>query len=722
MEPLPPPWHDDREEPLVGAGTSGDDEVFRSESSAFCIAETQLVWSTVQTRVLDVEFLELQKLLGQEAKQKKLPAQNKALLRELHCLREILSEFRDQNDSLLQAKEQEAKTKKSLLDTPQRGLVTDRCRNLLDELGSIATTHGVPLASVLPQKDPVALRYVMNHSDIENEKSSRPSTARPTTGSSSGARSSASSSRRMTAVVANNKSSAVKNLAVAGSFGGTTMSAASSSGGGSFAVGASGNSTTAREPHQKDGISCSDTGQTQSTTPRRKEDGHRSLEEDPNPHHRPPDGTSCSARRTTSSSQEDPHLLPPDAVKIGRDKLSNNYSSCSSSTSCSTSCADDTEAASELDSASCAESHNSVAMMPSSSGDSSELDSFRPASGASTRPSTGMFASPGRGSIGGGGGGACGGGSTSSGGSASSSGGKIFDAVNEKTSCSTSATCTSTSCTRASCTSATTDVNATTSPTTAATTSEAGMPSSASPASEAGTGSSSASSSSINRFSKCQLRELAVSVRQALRQEHRELLDAVNSMQKQLEDELSFRDDTVKRLRAHDSVTLVTTERLQDFSSSLEEAVRLGHLESPVFLGLQKQSSSQRLRSLVQGFRQAAGSCANLFTGSPKNRKAALAGGGDSASSAPLSGSSRHSHSNAASPSRKGQDADPKQGHTGDGTASSATTKHNLSTTANAKTATASSRKDPAPSPDSLTEILARSAGVDPGMESMFFG
>jgi len=116
-------------------------------------------------------------------------------------------------------------------------------------------------------------------------------------------------------------------------------------------------------------------------------------------------------------------------------------------------------------------------------------------------------------------------------------------------------------------------------------------------------------------FDEVQLECLAKSVRTALEEEHLQLVKAIAVVQKELDEELSYRDDTVKRMRAHDSVTLVTTDRLQTFSLALGEAVRLGSLESPVFTGLSKQSSSQRLRSLVTSLRSTSSGTASAAQG-----------------------------------------------------------------------------------------------------------
>eukprot|EP00392_Amoebophrya_sp_AT5.2_P017341 g17681.t1 len=119
---------------------------FSDAHPVFNLAEGQLVWSTVGSMVLAAELTHLKKLIGE-----KLHYRNKQLLRELHCLREILHDFREQNDSFLEKRELEAKEKENLLRCPGRDMTIEKCLSAVDALRRIAQEHRVPLASVLPQ-------------------------------------------------------------------------------------------------------------------------------------------------------------------------------------------------------------------------------------------------------------------------------------------------------------------------------------------------------------------------------------------------------------------------------------------------------------------------------------------------------------------------------------------------------------------------------------------
>lgn len=69
-----------------------------------------------------------------------IPAQlkrNRDLAKELDCLKDILGQFQDQNDDLMETAEKENASKQEIVKSPQREFVIQECLQIYDELGSL---------------------------------------------------------------------------------------------------------------------------------------------------------------------------------------------------------------------------------------------------------------------------------------------------------------------------------------------------------------------------------------------------------------------------------------------------------------------------------------------------------------------------------------------------------------------------------------------------------
>jgi hypothetical protein len=69
-----------------------------------------------------------------------IPAQlkrNRDLCKELECLKDILGQFQDQNDEMLESHEKKNQNKQEIIKSPQREFVIQECLQIYDELGSL---------------------------------------------------------------------------------------------------------------------------------------------------------------------------------------------------------------------------------------------------------------------------------------------------------------------------------------------------------------------------------------------------------------------------------------------------------------------------------------------------------------------------------------------------------------------------------------------------------
>ncbi|CAD7967577.1 unnamed protein product [Amoebophrya sp. A120] len=546
---------DETSEPPVVAVEKDHKNPFSDNHPGFYFAESQLVWSTVAQSLLPVELFELKvKLNHLYGFGEKISWRNKQLLRELHCLREILHDFRAQNDDLLEKRENEARERETLLQTPQRDLLIQKCLSLIESLREISRKHSVPLQTVLPQTDSAVLTFLLNYSDFD-KTSSRPSTARAS--SSCSARPSSRLAGSTSLFGGNVDEEGVEVQPAGADDGetsgrllnvGTPLSTARSAGSTRPSTGK--NPIEMMQHHHTTGSSCSTVV-------------HKNL--------RPPAGVA----ENKSTFQ----------TRTGGGSSASSSASCSSTSGASCSTAEGGQSSGT-------ESNANSATSSSSSSPTTEAEMLNLADSSSASPAREIShkdedkSTASR---------------TPAGTTATTQGGNKMQTEDHVDGGTTTPTAVESSSNTK--------------------TSEQEQPAQA------------------QKFNKKQLLQLATSVKEALTEEYKHLMKAIERTQADLDDELLYRDDTVKRLRAHDSVTLVSSQRLQvlrnalvlfyllgaiwmhfegmcflfylqkpflkilqhkyqEFSLSLTEAVRLGKLEKPVFRE-NKQSSSQRLRSLV---------------------------------------------------------------------------------------------------------------------------
>lgn len=135
------------------------------------------MWDSLKQRLYKPEVTHVKRLVGKD-----LICQNRALWDELNSLRQIMTEFEQQNDSLLHAKQ----FRLQLCGTPHRDLLRRQLRLLCEDLRAQAAVGGVAAEDWVPElKDKLLQDFLGSGGggggcpDLASQRPSTPSTRPP---------------------------------------------------------------------------------------------------------------------------------------------------------------------------------------------------------------------------------------------------------------------------------------------------------------------------------------------------------------------------------------------------------------------------------------------------------------------------------------------------------------------------------------------------------------
>lgn len=153
-------------------------------------------WNQIKRHLYPAEVSTVRRLVGEN-----LIRETKIAWRELNSLRQMLKDFQEQNDLLSDAAERTAAEREKLFQNPQRDLLKQQARLLIEDVQRQEATGGKPLWEMLNHDDRRTAEFVLGKTLNDEESVSRPpsglgcpqtpstrpssrSTTRPSTGAS----------------------------------------------------------------------------------------------------------------------------------------------------------------------------------------------------------------------------------------------------------------------------------------------------------------------------------------------------------------------------------------------------------------------------------------------------------------------------------------------------------------------------------------------------------